>query len=220
MNLQTHISPLPPTETPFWTETPPGQRPPGQRPPGEKPTGEKPTGQRPSRQRPPQDSDPQRQRPSSGQRLHLDRDPLEKEPLTENPWTENPWTENPRQRPSRQRTPDRDPLNRDPPRQRPPLTKTRSSRQTPLVGRPPLVVRSRQTPPPVDRQIPVKTLPSLAVSDYLGFVLWLVQVVTELLAGDQVSVIATGKQAGTENSYFTGDGYTSLTGLLIRSGLE
>ena len=43
---------------------------------------------------------------------------------------------------------------------------------------------------------------------------------TGLLAGDQVAVIADGYLASEEDSECMANGYSSLTGLLIRSGLE
>ena len=43
--------------------------------------------------------------------------------------------------------------------------------------------------------------------------------ITELLTGDQVYVIADGHNDGTDDSSYMADGYTSFTGLLIRSGL-
>ncbi len=39
------------------------------------------------------------------------------------------------------------------------------------------------------------------------------QVITELLAGDQVNVVATG------DSYYEGHGYTTFTGFQLRTGL-
>ena len=48
------------------------------------------------------------------------------------------------------------------------------------------------------------------------------QVIGQLLEGDQVSVIADGFNANMpgETSNYMANGYTSLTGLLIKSGLE
>ena len=48
------------------------------------------------------------------------------------------------------------------------------------------------------------------------------QVIAQLLSGDQVSVIADGflYNDHSEPSYYMADGYTSLTGVLIRAGLE
>ncbi len=49
----------------------------------------------------------------------------------------------------------------------------------------------------------------------------LLQVITELLAGDQVNVVAVGRMADSpsETSYYMGGGYTSLTGFQLRTGL-
>ena len=47
----------------------------------------------------------------------------------------------------------------------------------------------------------------------------LFQVITELSAGDQVNVIATGFWADVETSYFFARGYTSFTGFQLRTGL-
>ena len=54
------------------------------------------------------------------------------------------------------------------------------------------------------------------------FVLLKIKVITQLLEGDQISVIADGYLADSkgESSFYLADGYTSLTGLLIKSGLE
>ena len=47
------------------------------------------------------------------------------------------------------------------------------------------------------------------------------KVIATLLAGDQVTVIAAGLEAGEgEDSFFLGDGYTTFVGLQVRSGLE
>ena len=46
------------------------------------------------------------------------------------------------------------------------------------------------------------------------------QVITQLLAGDQVYVVAEGFEADVENSFYMADGFTSFTGLQVRSGLE
>ena len=48
------------------------------------------------------------------------------------------------------------------------------------------------------------------------------QVITQLLSGDQIYVIAEGFWAdqGDSNSFYMADGYTSFTGVQIRSGLE
>ncbi len=47
----------------------------------------------------------------------------------------------------------------------------------------------------------------------------LLQVITELVAGDQVNVIATGYFADVETCYFLAHGYTSFTGFQLRTGL-
>ena len=41
-----------------------------------------------------------------------------------------------------------------------------------------------------------------------------------LYEGDQVYVVADGFLADFENSYYMADGYTSFTGLQVRSGHE
>ena len=46
------------------------------------------------------------------------------------------------------------------------------------------------------------------------------QVITELVAGDQVYVIADGYITDIETNVCQADGYTSFTGLQIKSGLE
>ena len=48
----------------------------------------------------------------------------------------------------------------------------------------------------------------------------LFQVISQLLAGDEVTVVADGHEDGTADSSFFADGYTSFTGMQIRAGLE
>ena len=47
------------------------------------------------------------------------------------------------------------------------------------------------------------------------------QVITPLLTGDEVAVIAAGLEAGEgEDSFYLGGGYTNFVGLQVRSGFE
>ena len=48
----------------------------------------------------------------------------------------------------------------------------------------------------------------------------LLQVISQLLAGDEITVVADGLLAETNPSNFMADGYTSFTGKQIRAGLE
>ena len=72
----------------------------------------------------------------------------------------------------------------------------------------------------------VKSLSVTFVNYSLNLELWCIfrvvhyQVIMELLAGDQVYVIADGYITDVETNVCQADGYTSFTGLQIRSGLE
>ena len=46
------------------------------------------------------------------------------------------------------------------------------------------------------------------------------QVITELLPGDQVYVVAEGFLDDSADNRYQADGYTSFTGVQIRSGLQ
>ena len=48
----------------------------------------------------------------------------------------------------------------------------------------------------------------------------LFQVISQLLAGDEITVVADGSIDGDQASLFMADGYTSFTGMQIRAGLE
>ena len=48
----------------------------------------------------------------------------------------------------------------------------------------------------------------------------LFQVISQLLAGDEITVVAEGAVDGDGPSIFLADGYTSFTGMQIRAGLE
>ena len=48
----------------------------------------------------------------------------------------------------------------------------------------------------------------------------LFKVITQLLAGDEITVVADGVLDGTSDNTFLADGYTSFTGMQIRAGLE
>ena len=51
---------------------------------------------------------------------------------------------------------------------------------------------------------------------YIG----LFQVISQLLAGDEITVVVDGALDGGGPSLFMADGYTSFTGMQIRAGLE
>ena len=68
-------------------------------------------------------------------------------------------------------------------------------------------------------QLPSHTQVHLAIT-YDADTVDLFQVISQLEAGDEITVVVDGALDGGIESYFMADGYTSFTGIQIRAGLE